>query len=62
MLNSKPNLWKDYKGILIMPDEELINGAYYADCAVGEAAECAKNKEDAKKLFDYCNEATKASQ
>jgi len=45
-----------------MPDEELINGAYYADCAVSEAAECAKSKEDAKKLFDYCNEATKASQ
>ena len=37
----------------------LVNGAYYDDCEVAEETESAKNMEDAKALFDYCDEATK---
>jgi NAD(P)-dependent dehydrogenase (short-subunit alcohol dehydrogenase family) len=44
----------------VMPDAELVNGAYYADGAVAEEALCAKNMEDAKKLYDYCDQATRA--
>jgi NAD(P)-dependent dehydrogenase (short-subunit alcohol dehydrogenase family) len=46
----------------VMPEEELINGAYYADCEVKEEAQSARNMEDAKKLYDYCDEVTKAYQ
>lgn len=46
----------------VMPDEDLVNGAYYADCKVAEEAQSAKNMEDAKMLYDYCNDATKAYQ
>jgi hypothetical protein len=46
----------------VMPDEELVNGAYYTNCAVSEEAVCAKNMDDAKKLFDYCDEVTKPFQ
>ncbi len=48
--------------VAIMPESELTNGAYYADCRVTEEAESAKNMEDAKKLYDYCNEVTLAYQ
>ena len=48
--------------VATMPDEQISNGAYYADCKVTEEAESAKNMEDAKKLFDYCDEVTKAYQ
>jgi len=46
----------------VMPDADLISGAYYADCAVAQEAECARNMGDAKKLYDYCDEATRAFQ
>lgn len=45
--------------VAILPEDQLTNGAYYADCRVTEEAESAKNMEDAKKLFDYCDEVTK---
>lgn len=48
--------------VAVMPESELVNGAYYADCRVTEEAESAKNMEDAKKLYDYCNEVTLAYQ
>jgi hypothetical protein len=46
----------------VMPDEELVNGAYYADATVAAEADAAKNMEDAKRLYDYCDDATKAFQ
>lgn len=46
----------------ILPDEELENGAYYSDCKVFEEAASGKDMTDAKKLFDYCEEATQAFQ
>lgn len=48
--------------VATITDEELLNGAYYADCQVTKEAESARNMEDAKKLFDYCDHATKSFQ
>lgn len=45
--------------LAVLPDEELENGAYYADCKVARETESARNMEDAQKLFDYCDEVTK---
>jgi len=45
-----------------MPESELVNGAYYADNKVSNETASAKNMEDAKKLFDYCNQVTKKFQ
>ncbi len=46
----------------VMPEDELISGAYYVDCVVSEEAVSARNMEDAKKLFDFCDLATKSFQ
>ena len=46
----------------VMPEDELVNGAYYADAAVSEEAVAAKNMDDAKALFDYCDEVTRPFQ
>ena len=46
----------------VMPEDELENGAYYADAAVSEEAEAAKNMDDAKALYDYCDEVTRPFQ
>ena len=43
--------------VATIPAAELQSGAYYADCEVSEEAESAKHMEDAKKLFDYCDQA-----
>lgn len=43
-----------------LPSEQIVNGAYYADCQVAEEAESARNMSDAKALFDYCRRATQA--
>ena len=48
--------------VSILPEDELVNGAYYVDCKVAQEAESAKNMEDAQKLFDYCEKVTKAFQ
>ncbi|MEO1654117.1 MAG: SDR family NAD(P)-dependent oxidoreductase [Bacteroidota bacterium] len=45
-----------------LPAQDLVNGAYYANCQVAQEADSAKYMDDAKKLFDYCNEATKSYQ
>lgn len=42
-----------------LPSNKLKNGGYYRDCVLAEEAESAKNMDDAKALFDYCNEVTK---
>jgi len=42
----------------VMPDEDLVTGAYYASCAVAEEAQSAKNMDDARKLFAYCDDVT----
>lgn len=46
----------------VMPSEAPTQGAYYADCVVDREADAAKNMEDAKRLYDYCDAATKAFQ
>ena len=48
--------------VATVPVEELSNGAYYADCKMTDEAESARNMEDAKKLFDYCDDVTKEFQ
>lgn len=45
-----------------MPEEELVKGAYFADCVVANETVAAKNAEDAKALYDYCDEATRVFQ
>lgn len=42
--------------------KDFVNGGYYDDCEVGEESESAKNPEDSKALFDYCDEVTKGYQ
>jgi NAD(P)-dependent dehydrogenase (short-subunit alcohol dehydrogenase family) len=46
----------------VMPEDELVSGAHYANGTVSEEAESAKNMEDAKKLYDYCDEVTRPFQ
>ena len=46
----------------VMPSEALSNGAYYADCVVTDEADSAKNMEDAKRLYDFCDEVTRPFQ
>ena len=45
-----------------MSSNEIVNGAYYHDCQVTEPATVAKDMEQAKKLYDYCDEVTKEFQ
>lgn len=46
----------------VMPSESLVPGAYYADCAVARESQSARNMEDAKRLYDYCDEVTRSFQ
>ena len=46
----------------VMPGDELVTGAYYADGMVAEEALAARNMEDAKSLFDYCDAVTRSLQ
>lgn len=48
--------------VATLPESELKNGAYYADCKVTEETESARNMEDAKRLFEYCDKVTKSFQ
>lgn len=41
-----------------LPVEELVNGAYYAECKVIQESESARNLSDAKMLFEFCDEKT----
>ena len=41
---------------------DLENGAYYFNCKVEESSKASHNEEDAKKLYDFCNIATKSFQ
>ncbi len=43
----------------VIPDEKINNGAYYIECEVAEETESARNMEDAKALFDYCERVTR---
>ncbi len=43
----------------ILPDNQLTGGAYYVDCEVVQEARSARNMDDAKKLFEYCDRVTK---
>ena len=45
-----------------LSSDELKNGAYYKNCIVTEEEECGKHMEDAKALYDYCDEVTKKFQ
>ncbi len=42
----------------VMPPDDLENGAYYADCKPTAPADAAQNMQDAKRLYDYCEEVT----
>ncbi|MEN0064679.1 MAG: SDR family NAD(P)-dependent oxidoreductase [Myxococcota bacterium] len=46
----------------VMPDEALESGAFYADGGVAQEANSAKNMDDAKRLYDYCDRVTRAFQ
>lgn len=46
----------------VAPVSELENGGYYADCHLEPSSKASNNADDAKKLFDYCNEVTMAFQ
>ena len=46
----------------VMPEADLQNGAYYADCVVTQPAAAAENTADAKQLYDFCEEATRPFQ
>ena len=48
--------------VSIMPENELTNGAYYADCKVTAPAKSGEDMADAACLFDYCDKATHAFQ
>lgn len=48
--------------VATLADAELVGGAYYVDCAVAEEAESARNMDDAKKLYEYCDQVTKEFQ
>ena len=45
-----------------LPEDKLVSGGYYEDCGVTTESESSKNEEDAKALFDFCDEATKQFQ
>jgi hypothetical protein len=45
-----------------LPSNQFVRGAYYDNCEVGKESENAKNQDDAKALFDYCDEVTKTFQ
>jgi len=46
----------------VAPDNALENGAYYAKCHIEPSSKGSHNEDDAKRLYDYCNEVTKAFQ
>lgn len=46
----------------VSSDNILENGAYYANCYVERSSKASNNEEDAKRLYDYCNEITNAFQ
>ena len=48
--------------VMVATTSDLVNGAYYRNCQADDPAESAKNDDDAKALFDYCDEVTKAYQ
>ncbi len=48
--------------VATMPRDELENGAYYANCQVAEEASSARDMQDAKRFFDYCDVATRSFQ
>ena len=45
-----------------LPSIELVNGGYYKDCILSQESESAQNLDDAKALFDWCDQVTKAYQ
>lgn len=45
-----------------LPADKFVQGGYYDNCEIGNESESAKNEEDAKALFDYCDELTKEFQ
>ncbi len=42
----------------VTPSDDLENGAYYADCVPTTPADAAQNIQDAKRLYDFCEEVT----
>lgn len=48
--------------VATLPSDAFVNGGYYDDCEIGKESDSAKNEEDSKALFDYCDEVTKEFQ
>ena len=48
--------------VAVLPSDQFVQGAYYDNCEVGKESENAKNEDDSKALFDYCDEVTKKFQ
>lgn len=46
----------------VAPESELENGGYYADCHIEPSSKSSNISEDAKKLYDHCDEVTKTYQ
>ncbi len=45
-----------------MPENELKNGGYYAKCTLSNESDASKSEEDAKRLYEFCDEVTKSYQ
>ncbi|NND70322.1 MAG: SDR family NAD(P)-dependent oxidoreductase [Rhodothermales bacterium] len=43
----------------IMHPEDLVPGGYYADCILAREGDSAQHMDDAKRLYDYCDNATR---
>ena len=48
--------------VATLPESQLTGGAYYADCKVTNEAESARNLDDARKLFEFCDRVTESFQ
>lgn len=46
----------------VTSENVLENGAYYYNCNVEQSSKASKNEEDAKKLYDFCNNVTQSFQ
>lgn len=48
--------------VAALPSTELKNGGYYKDCAEFDESSSAKNMDDARALFDWCEKVTEPFQ
>ena len=48
--------------VAVLPSSKWVQGAYYGDCVLNDEAAAAKNMDDAKALYDYCDQVTREYQ